>query len=486
MPDIRYVCVSDLHFGAENSILTKLTEGELTADVVHPSPVLSGLMACLTELVAANEDASRKPTLILCGDILELALTTDDLALMVFERFLDLAFPPAGAGLFDDTILFVPGNHDHHLWEGARERQYAQYLTTVPAGERINPPWHTTRLLAESDPQPVESELLTTVIRRHPQCQGVTVRAVYPNLGLVTPDGNRAVVFHHGHFVESIYRLMSSMKDLIFPGRPQPQNVWDWEAENFAWIDFFWSTLGRSGDVGADVGLIYDMLQSPKDIQHLADNMASGIAARSGGPAWRRGAERWVLRRGLSTVAGRVAASERRTPAQPLKSSSETGLRQYLEGPVRSQLAGETNGALPPDVTFVFGHTHKPFAGSRQVDGYARPVTVFNTGGWVVDTVVTEPLQGASVILVDENLEVLGLRMYNQAAAKGSYRVSLELDEGPRRDTDFSRRIGAIVQAEAEPWLSLSGSCAALVTERIAALSKILNDPTLWNVPAQR
>ncbi len=39
MPDIRYVILSDLHFGAENSILTALGDGaEPVADPTRRSP----------------------------------------------------------------------------------------------------------------------------------------------------------------------------------------------------------------------------------------------------------------------------------------------------------------------------------------------------------------------------------------------------------------------------------------------------------------
>ena len=35
------------------------------------------------------------------------------------------------------------------------------------------------------------------------------------------------------------------------------------------------------------------------------------------------------------------------------------------------------------------------------------PVNLANTGGWVVDTIDANPLQGAAAVLVDEDLEVV-------------------------------------------------------------------------------
>jgi hypothetical protein len=47
---------------------------DLVVDTTTASPVLDRLVAGLATLIEANEDKTRKPTLILNGDILELAL----------------------------------------------------------------------------------------------------------------------------------------------------------------------------------------------------------------------------------------------------------------------------------------------------------------------------------------------------------------------------------------------------------------------------
>jgi UDP-2,3-diacylglucosamine pyrophosphatase LpxH len=128
--DIRYVCLSDLHLGEEDSLLTHVNLESGEADPTEKSPVLEELATCLNYLISKNEDKTKKPTLILVGDILELALTTDNIAAMAFERFIEL-FMAKSYELFE-KIIYVPGNHDHHLWESARETQYVlNYLTTT-------------------------------------------------------------------------------------------------------------------------------------------------------------------------------------------------------------------------------------------------------------------------------------------------------------------------------------------------------------------
>jgi hypothetical protein len=474
MPDIRYVCLSDLHFGAENSILSCLVPGEVTVDPTRPSATLDALVQVLDALIGANEHRDRKPTLILNGDVLELALANDNDALMVFELFLDRVFPADGEALFDRTVLYQPGNHDHHLWETARERQYGDLVRSLPPDALLPIPWHSTRMYFEKDPQPVQSTLLDQLAGRRPRATEVSFRVSYPNMGVRSADGSTAVVFHHGHFVESIYLLMTTLKDLIFPGRAEALQAWDWEAENFAWIDFFWSTLGRSGEVGADVGLIYDMLQSDAAMGRLAANVSAGIAAHWG-PAWKRWAGRVALRPALRAVLSRVATSERRTPSAPLSVAAQAGLLAYLRGPLLRQLGAEAppDGSLPEQVKLVFGHTHKPFVESRSVPGFARPVRIFNTGGWVVDTLDVEPLHGANLVLVDENLEVAAVRLYNQATGSGSYRVRLDAalaeEQGP-----FYRRLSELVRADDDPWKGFSDAVSGAVPERQQALGRII------------
>ena len=139
MPDIRYVALSDLHFGAATSLLTNLAVASDQIDASQPSPVLVKLVECLRDLIEKNEDKTRKPTLVLNGDLLELALADDHDAAMTFERFIDLIMDH-DRELFEQ-IIFIPGNHDHHLWETARESQYVDYIMAKnPGGQHWNPP----------------------------------------------------------------------------------------------------------------------------------------------------------------------------------------------------------------------------------------------------------------------------------------------------------------------------------------------------------
>ncbi|WP_440955884.1 metallophosphoesterase [Methanosarcina sp. Mfa9] len=126
--DVCYVCISDMHLGEEDSLLTNIEGGNLESS--KPSEVMVKLVDCLKEIIDENE-GSKKPTLILNGDILELALTKTNIAAMTFDRFLELIIKE-GEELFD-RIIYLPGNHDHHIWELARENQYLKYINRHPS-----------------------------------------------------------------------------------------------------------------------------------------------------------------------------------------------------------------------------------------------------------------------------------------------------------------------------------------------------------------
>jgi len=315
-----------------------------------------------------------------------------------------------------------------------------------------------------------ESELLSALMKRRAGSD-LKVVIVYPNLGLEAPGSEHIAVVHHGHFTEPLYRVMSEGKSQLFPRQPPGLDVWDWEADNFAWIDFFWSSLGRSGSAGEDVGVIYDMLVDPHAVETLAGEFGA-LAGRFGPSAIRP-----LLGHAGRLVARPVAKSalkkvERMNPSAVLSDSAKKGLREYLCGPIARQLKREKRPTSA--VSFLFGHTHKPFECAQTLPNFSTPVEIFNSGGWVVDKEKPEPLHGASVLLVDDNSQVSALRMFNQSPNPADYKVALqprpngqptELDEWIARHCDFSKA----------PWSEFSKTVASEVNLRCQLLPKIID-----------
>jgi hypothetical protein len=270
-----------------------------------------------------------------------------------------------------------------------------------------------------------------------------------------------------------MYLLMSNLNLVMFD-RPVPRDVWQLETDNFAWIDFFWSSLGRSGDVGQDVSRLYDMLQSEEAMQRLGLTLATAIAERAPGGRARRWVTARVVRDLMAHLARRATRLERHHPTEPLSANAQLGLQEYLEGPLLAQITAERDEV--PETTLVFGHTHKPFEATRDATGYSAPVDLANTGGWVVDTTEPNPLQGAAAVIVDENLRVASLRLYNQMPDDAQYQVRIA--PVGDADSDLVNRLSGLVHPESGTWRALSDAVAQAVPIRQRALATIIQRST--------
>ena len=479
MPRIKAVCVSDLHLGSETSVLTAVDPSTLGPDINKVSPVLESFVACLKEILRSH-DGPGKPQLVLAGDILELALTTDNVAATVFTQFARLLLDDPDLPL-DPTIVCVPGNHDHHLWETARESQYVSYLgeptTSVPL---TNVPWHATHLF----PWPgtpgvknrdVDSCLLTTLLRLVGAASNAHVLAMYPNFGVLSGDNkSRCAVVHHGHFTESIYHLMTELGKVVFPSRDHPDEIWDVEAENYAWIDFLWGTLGRSGDIGEEMGMVYKMLKSEKGTRRLVQILAESILQRFRRPSLLRPIEGPISRFALNRLMKSVGGMERGITDELLSTASRMRLDQYLRQYVRGQLARECKNGLPERLTFIFGHTHKPFEEVYPIEGIDRPVRVYNTGGWVVDTTKSAPTQGAAIVVIDEDGNAASVRMYNQSEKPSAYRVRVTRAGDALEPNPLYDAISELVKPGGPPWSDFSAKVAEVVVQRHRNLAKVI------------
>ena len=464
MPEIRYICLSDLHLGADNSLLSHLGSLPGEVDAAKPSEVLLQLANCLGELVHHNHSQVR-PTLILNGDALELALTQDNVALMVFERFMELMFPADREPLIAPVILLNPGNHDHHLWEIARETQYIEFLegkrSKLP-GRTLPPPWHTTSIFNR---RPVDSVLLNAIISRHPHMasQGVSVGTVYPNFCLKN-ENHKWVIFSHGHYIESIYWLMSLLSNFVFPRRQHPTTIGEIETENFAWIDFFWSAMGRSGAAGESIEQIYDMFL----VRHARRKLTSRLARAAGHHwiTWAPWLGEWLGQLSVPLILkllNRIAVLEKTRTGTPLSPQARQGLKTYIEGPLAAQIMDEHRHPIQAQTAFVFGHTHKPFAETMDYKHFPPGMAVYNTGGWVVDTEQTEPAHGGAIVVLDEEFNLASLRMYNEARSPQDYKVRVEAVDSSQNP--LYTHLARLVNSDSGPWRSFSQAVAANIEQ---------------------
>ena len=200
------------------------------------------------------------------GDLFELALTAPEDAAAAFTQLIAGLRPGTPDAAVAPALRFVPGNHDHHLWSRASDDRYLRLLAgdaaTVPAARDR----HATHLLPANDKEPVRDRFVEILAKRAEPATAVSVVQSYPNLGLVTEAGDRSVILSHGHFIEPLYRMMSLLDTVFGAPRTGAVEAWQLEADNGGWIDFFWSSMGDSGDIMRVTRSLYESLQSTETI----------------------------------------------------------------------------------------------------------------------------------------------------------------------------------------------------------------------------
>jgi hypothetical protein len=106
----------------------------------------------------------------------------------------------------------------------------------------------------------------------------------------------------------------------------------------------------------------------------------------------------------LKRILGRLARREAHDTSTALSEDAEQGLKRYLEMEryVLAEIKRGNRDAIPADVAFLFGHTHKPFERTTRYESYHAPISLLNSGGWVVDSLYTNKLHGGAILFVDE------------------------------------------------------------------------------------
>jgi hypothetical protein len=400
--------------------------------------------------------------LILAGDILELALSNINVAAMVFEQFILQVMPKKSENRLFDKIVYIPGNHDHHLWEWARETQYRQFIEAHPDMEVLPIPWHKTRMFPRI---PVPAGFLNTVIQRHNHLKHDSIDTVYPNCGLQNQDGSRLAVITHGHLIEPLYRAMSYLKEVILEKR-MPNDIDGIESENFAWIDFFWSSLGRSGEAGRGVETIYEKMKNEEAFRKGLKKTARNLAEKEDLPGWGDWMEAGILNGIFQSMYGFLQQRERKTKAVQTE-TVKMALKKYISETVYNQFVEDrSRGGKevdPQEVTFIFGHTHKPYSEISAVKPFPKWVNIYNTGGWVIEGTEIEPRYGAAVVLLDEELNSVALRMYNDGDA--GFDFDRQVETADKNANPLFDRVHKLVKSNKALWNRFVGE-AKIATEK--------------------
>ncbi len=408
---IKYIVLSDLHLGEKDSLFTPTQKGD--------NKLLDSFANSLQALVDSNEN-NDLPTLVLNGDILGLSFSTYQESLTVFDKFMKAL---ATDQKICNKIAYIPGNHDHHIWQLAMESQYRRKLESrksedpIPSMDRIS-----SAIYEEG----VKSEFIEAFVNGSETFE-TELKILYPNM-IIPPNGDNQqyVLIHHGHFAERTYQFISHSLKSLYPEERGPLTLEELEADNGAWINFAFSELGRSGAAGEKFEKLMNTLSSIDMFDEQSGELSENVAKALDYPYIPfHAVEKFLTRRLIQNIAEKIR-SERYQAGTVCSEEAMQGLTEYLEKYCVPQMkiAGWNGEAT----TLIWGHTHKPFSKKTCTASYDE-LHVINTGGWVLPE-ESKATHGGSITLINDKNEVIDLRIWNDTADGNNMKFAVVPPEG--------------------------------------------------------
>jgi hypothetical protein len=368
--------ISDIHLGASTSLLTAIDYDVASGGTLKrplAEEVLDRLIADLREYIVEGEKIEQ---CILLGDIFDLSFAPYGLAMKngrwFFQKLID-------ADLFEHFV-YIPGNHDHHLWQQVCEHYY---LMT----ELGNPPLSYPRTLPAR--MLLDNTFLDGLLPGDHQ-----LLVTYPNYE--TAINGQHFFFHHGHYLQKLYIAASNLlADTI-----HTQDIEDLEVLNAPFLEFGWYNLGQAYNLGAQklIDRLYFMFKNNQTEQfdRLMRLFLQKIDQWETSPGAKR--RRWnplgmitdtVIKALGPYLLKRLFFKHSRLFKKRQHASSVR--HERLSGSLHKPVVDYISKYMIPNVPdckechFIFGHTHEPEENFVCYDDKERCYHIYNTGGWVVD-----------------------------------------------------------------------------------------------------
>lgn len=422
---IKYIVLSDLHLGEEDSLFTPSREGNYN--------LLNAFSKSLQSLVSSNEN-EELPTLILNGDIIGLSFSTYQESLTVFDQFIKSL---AVEHEICNQIAYIPGNHDHHIWQLAMESQYRRKLENRDTSDPIPSIDRTSSAIFKNG---LQSEFIEAFVNGHSEMK-IELKVLYPNMIIPANEANQAfVIIHHGHYAEKTYHFISDSLKALYPEESTPNTLEDLEADNGAWINFAFSELGRSGAAGEKFEKLMNTLSSIEMFDKQSGELSENIAKALDYPYIPfHSVEKFLTRRLIQNIANKIR-SERYQEGTVCSEEAMLGLKQYMEKYCAPQM--KLSGWEGQAATLIWGHTHKPFSLKTCTQSFDE-LKVVNSGGWVLPE-EPKPTHGGSFTLISNKNEVVELRIWNDSHNNGKMKFRVIPTEGEQL-SEFGQSIMAII-----------------------------------------
>jgi UDP-2,3-diacylglucosamine pyrophosphatase LpxH len=425
---MRIAVLSDTHFGDD---LCTLVRRGARGGPAEPGPGYAPL----------RQAVGHADYLVLLGDVIDFSVASYEDAYGAAKAFF-VALQRDGLAR---EIVYVPGNHDFDIWNvvehqvnvinqvkqgglprpfkravpgviDARERHPRLRLPDVPS----RPEWHTAR----TDYGGLFLDHITLGCPEGdggPKGERLTFDFAYPNLYLVTAEGE-SVLLTHGHYFDAYWTLLGEWavrlaRDDLPQERPGELTVRELVGVNFPFHQLACSGIGQAQPLTAVARRLELELSAGRTdrLRRYLERLEDAVADRSL-PLLTRLARRWLARRARAVVVAALADEERARFSRSFlaRPPVRERFRRYYRSCLAelARLRHEHGVDLPAPGHVIFGHTHQPIPwGSDEladtVDGHA--VHFCNTGGWLLRKRADGRLEhpGAQVVIYETGV---GLR----------------------------------------------------------------------------
>jgi len=232
------VFLSDFHIGEKMGAVCKHPQDFIKPDVYIPyindnSDTLFYYHLKVKEFMEkiyaiTNKDNTKKeiPYLVLNGDIFDLAVNNAGATFNLANDFFNATiFNDSIFSSYFENIIYIPGNHDHHVWQMFQEEYYIterlkskkqalplpqQYIGILDITADKDPSFiiHNKNQIQYEE----KNNLFSYIISNNKK----PVYVVYPNLYIKYNSDSSAICVTHGQFFEPGWNIMTNaLKDIL-------------------------------------------------------------------------------------------------------------------------------------------------------------------------------------------------------------------------------------------------------------------------------
>jgi predicted phosphodiesterase len=373
--------LSDFHIGENEGAVSRIKYNNDTvlSNSIYCNPKVIELAKKLDSIIC-KQNGQKIKYLILLGDIIDVAVHEESDAFNLANDFFKTPICDSLTFMsFFENVIYIQGNHDHHLWRMLQEKYYVE--DRMQQGDSALPfPQQLVGVLDlnNNDTLLIPDSHMNSLSRTFGFMRYVfgnkPVYYVYPNLYINTNDSNDICVTH-GHFFEQNWNKTDKLVPHFSRITADNNYFKNIEMKNFPFTEFSDYGMAQVNDT-------------------LAQNLTDGLIYNKEGNNITKKVGKY-LGTTYKAFFPLDTTKKRRSDMEKLNADSAI-VNRYLRE-TNAQMKEAKQYTQSDDMSFgrlLYGHTHIPCFNdtfSITINKVKKVITAYNTGGWVrIDSCVVD------------------------------------------------------------------------------------------------